>query len=68
MVGLGRREGNPAQDRRRELQASERQSGKALRRTHQETLQDIDDAFGPEGLDEYVELQTVIAKGQMPPL
>jgi acyl-CoA reductase-like NAD-dependent aldehyde dehydrogenase len=24
--------------------------------------------FGPEGLDEYVELQTVIAKGQMPPL
>ena len=24
--------------------------------------------FGPEGLDEYVELQTVIARGQMPPL
>jgi acyl-CoA reductase-like NAD-dependent aldehyde dehydrogenase len=24
--------------------------------------------FGPEGLHEYVELQTVIAKGQMPPL
>jgi acyl-CoA reductase-like NAD-dependent aldehyde dehydrogenase len=24
--------------------------------------------FGPEGLDEYVELQTVIAKGEMPPL
>jgi aldehyde dehydrogenase (NAD+) len=24
--------------------------------------------FGPEGLDEYVELQTVIAGGKMPPL
>lgn len=24
--------------------------------------------FGPEGLDEYVELQTVICKGQLPPL